>query len=364
MQSPFVMSSTSDPWMLYGANGYTGQLLAEEAARRGQRPVLAGRTRDRIEPLVARLGLEGRVFRLDDPESIARSISGLAAVVLCAGPFSATARQTMDACIRARVHYIDITGEIDVIEAAAERSNAAAQSGITLLPAVGFDVVPTDCLAASLVSRLPSATHLELAFRSRGGLSPGTMKTMIDRAPNGGRVRLNGRITAVPPGWKSMEVPFRAGKHLAVTIPWGDISSAYHSTGVPNIEVYAAASPRSIANLRRSRWLQPVLKLGFVREWLKRRVEKRVHGPTPEELARSRMSIWGRASDDHGQSLEATMETAGGYTFTVLSALAVVERLLRNEAPRGFATPSRAFGKDFALMIPGTDLRFEKGTMQ
>ena len=356
-----LMPGQAAQWMIYGANGYTGRLIAEEAARRGLHPVLAGRTRGKIEALAAGLGLESRVFDLGSADSIAREIAGFAAVVLCAGPFSATARQTMDACIQARAHYVDITGEIDVIEAAFERSNAAAQAGVTLMPAAGFDVVPTDCLAASLVARLPTATKLELAFQSRGSLSPGTTKTMIEGSPHGGRARINGQITPVPTGWKSMEVPFRTGKRLAVTIPWGDVSSAYHSTGVPNIEVYAAASARSIARLRRAHWIQPILRLRFVREWLKRRVEKRVKGPTPEELAKSRTSIWGRVTDDRGQKVEATMETVGGYAFTVLATLATVERILRGDAPRGFSTPSRAFGKDFALTIPGTDLRFEEG---
>jgi short subunit dehydrogenase-like uncharacterized protein len=348
------------PWMIYGANGYTGRLVAREAARRGLRPILAGRSRERIEPLARNLGLDWRCFPLESPERIAPEIAGMTAILHCAGPFSETAPQTMDASIAARVHYLDITGEIDVIEAAPARDDRARAAGVALVPAVGFDVVPTDCLAAHLAERLPGARLLQLAFESTDRLSPGTMKTMIETAPGGGRVRIGGRIVEVPIAWKTMEVPFRRGKRRAVTIPWGDVASAYHTTGIPDIEVYAAASPRRIASLRRWRFLAPLSRLGPVKRWLRRRVERSVRGPSDEELATSRASLWGRVTDGAGRSVEATLETPGGYRLTVLCALAAVERVLAGGVAPGFSTPGLAFGKDFITAIPGTDLRFEE----
>ncbi len=346
--------------MVYGANGYTGRLIAEEAARRGLKPVLAGRSRDRIEALGAKLGCPTRIFPLESAAQIAREIAGMAAVLNCAGPFSATAVPMMDACIEACAHYLDITGEIEVIEAAAARGERAAAAGVTLLAAVGFDVVPTDCLAAALAERLPGARLLQLAFTGSGKLSPGTTKTMIEGAPRGGRARIGGKIVKVPAGWKAMEIPFRSGKRWAVTIPWGDVASAYHSTGIPDIEVYTAAAPKRIQRLRRMRFLAPLAGLGPVQRWLKRRVERTVRGPSDAELASSRASLWGRVTHADGRTLEATMETPGGYKLTVLAALVAVERVLGGEAPRGFSTPSKAFGKDFILGVPGTDLRFEE----
>jgi short subunit dehydrogenase-like uncharacterized protein len=348
--------------MLYGANGYTGRRIAAEASRRGLRPVLAGRSRAKIEPLAAELGLEWRAFELGSPSEIARAIDGLAAVLNCAGPFSATASQVLDACVVARAHYLDITGEIDVIEEAAAHGERARAAGVTLLPAVGFDVVPSDCLAAALAARLPGATLLQLAFAASGKLSPGTAKTMIEGAGHGGRVRLGGRLARVPIAWKAAEIPFRGGKRWAVTIPWGDVASAYHSTGIPDIEVYTAVPRRRIAALRRWRFLAPLSGLAPVRWWLKRRVERRVHGPTGEELAASRGSFWGRVTDAAGRSVEGTLETPGGYPLTVLCALAAVERVLAGGIAPGFATPSRAFGKDFITAVTGSAPELGPGT--
>jgi short subunit dehydrogenase-like uncharacterized protein len=346
--------------MLYGANGYTGRLIAEEAARRGLRPVLAGRSREKVEALAGALGLECRSFALQPPELTARELADMTAVLTCAGPFAATAAPLMDAAIAARVHYLDITGEIDVIEAAAARDARARAAGVALLPAVGFDVVPTDCLAAALAEKQPGATFLQLAFLGSGKLSPGTMKTMIESSPRGGRARIGGRIVKVPIAWKSMEVPFRGGKRWAVTIPWGDIASAHHSTRIPDIEVYTAVPWRRIASLRRWRFAAPLLGLGPIQRLLKRRIERTVRGPTTAELAASRASLWGRVLDQAGRSLEATLETPGGYPLTVLCALAAVERALAGHVPPGFSTPSQAFGKDFILGIAGVSaMRFE-----
>lgn len=344
--------------LLYGAYGFTGKLIAAECLRRGLRPVLAGRNAARTRELAAHLGLDHHVFALDRPEAIARELQGFQCLLLCAGPFSHTAPQSMDACIKAGTHYVDITGELDIIEAAASRHAAARGAGVTLLPAAGFDVVPTDCLAAALAEKLPGATHLVLALASHGGVSPGTAKTMLEGLPRGGRARVEGQIVRVPLAWKTREIPFRAGPRLGVTIPWGDLASAYHSTGIPNIEVYAAASPRSIARLRRARWTSWVAQLGLVRNFLLRRIERTIAGPPPEKLAAARASLWGEVTGPGGARIAATMETQGGYTFTAFSAVSAAERILAGKTPAGFLTPSLAFGRDFALTVPGTDLRF------
>lgn len=360
------MTNANGRLLIYGANGYTGRLIAQEAVRRGLAPILAGRSPGAVEDLARRLGCESRVFSLGDPEQIAGHLCSVAVVAHCAGPFSATAVPMIEACLREGVHYTDITGEIDVIEAGAARHERAREAGIALMPAVGFDVVPTDCLAATLAAELPEATRLELAFAGSGGLSPGTTKTMLEGLPKGGRARIDGRIVRVPAAWKSQEIPFRSGRRWAMTIPWGDVASAYYSTGIPNIEVYLSASPAAIARARRWGRVMPLLglwPLGAVAKWWAGRTVK---GPSQHERESSRTSLWGRVSDDAGHSVEATLETPEGYTLTVLTTLAVAERLLAGGGPRGFATPSRAFGKDFICRIPGTDLQIARpsATMQ
>jgi short subunit dehydrogenase-like uncharacterized protein len=343
-------------WMIYGANGYTGRLIAEEAVRRGGKPILAGRRREAIEGLASSLGCEARVFPLTTPEEIVRHLADCPLLLNTAGPFSATAAAMMEACLTAGAHYLDITGEIDCIEAAAARHKQAVERGICLIPAVGFDVVPTDCLAAMLARHLPDATHLQLAFRGLQTISHGTAQTVLENLPRGGRARIDGRIVRVPLAWKVQQLAFREGRQWAMTIPWGDVASAYHSTGIPNIEVYMGVTRRQIKLLRVFRWLAPLFRLGPIQGMLRWGVKRQVNGPSADERDQQRASIWGRVQNAEGQSVEATLQTPNGYTLTVLTALAAVERTLQTPPPPGFHTPSGAFGEDFVLKVPGVEM--------
>ena len=266
----------------------------------------------------------------------------------------------IEACLSARVDYLDITGEIDVIELAASLGQRAKDAGVALIPAVGFDVVPSDCLSAMLADRLPEPKVLQLAFSATGGFSAGTSKTMIEGLPSGGRARINGEIRHVPTAWKTMEIPFRQGTMTGVTIPWGDVASAYYSTGIPNIEVYTAFPPKQIAQMRRFRFLLPVFGLSPLQALAKRWVERNVKGPSEHELATGTSSLWGRLSDDQGNSAAATLETLSGYQLTALTAVASLERTLAGQVPRGFSTASQAFGKEFILGFPKTDIRWDE----
>lgn len=340
------------PWLLYGANGYTGALIAREAVRRGMRPVLAGRGAE-AERLARELELPFRRFGLDDPDKLDAEIRGHAAVLHCAGPFVRTSAPMADACLRTGTHYLDITGEIPVFLALAARDREAREAGVMLLPGVGFDVVPSDCLAAHLKRRLPSATSLVLAFQSSGGVSTGTATTMALNAGAGGAVRRDGRIVPVPAAWKSRMVDLGSGPRLAVTIPWGDVATAWHSTGIPNIEVCAVTSPARLRLLVATRYLGPVLRTGAVRALLTRLVRRTVRGPGAEARTRGRSRLWGEVRDDEGLSANARLIGPEGYTLTVRTALAVMERVLKGEAPAGFQTPSLAYGSDFILEIEG-----------
>jgi short subunit dehydrogenase-like uncharacterized protein len=343
-------------WMIYGANGYTGGLIAREAVRRGGRPILAGRKRAEIETLAAELDCEARVFDLEQTDWPS-ALGGMRLVLNCAGPFSRTAAAMIDGCLQCRTHYLDVTGEIDVIEMAAGRDRQAREAGILLMPAVGFDVVPSDCLAKALAEQLPGATELLLAFESSGEMSPGTAKTVLQNLPYGGRARIDGRIQRVPAGWKAREVPFPRGTAWAMTVPWGDVASAYYSTGIKNIETYLALPRRRIQDLRRWRWLLPVLRIGWLRRAIEKYITRKVRGPSEGQRVAGWASFWGQASDSEGRIVSGTLDTPSGYQLTMLTALACVEKVLAAEPPIGFATPAQAFGKELILEIPGTDLR-------
>jgi len=241
----------------------------------------------------------------------------------------------------------------------AARDADARRAGVAVIPAVGFDVVPSDCLAAKLGAALPGAIQLVLAFTTTGGLSPGTAKTSLENLPRGGRVRRNGEIVRVPTAWKTREVDFPAGRLTTATIPWGDVSSAYYSTGIKNIEVYLAMPPAQVRTMRRLRWLFPLASIGPVQSFARRRIERTVPGPNAEELAESRASFWGRAEDATGQAVEATLSTMGGYPLTVQTSLIFVAAALAGRLPPGFATPSRALGSDIILQVPGTQFQWK-----
>ena len=353
------MSHQSTPWMIYGATGYTGELIAREAVRRGQRPVLAGRNRDKVEKLCHELGCPTRAFGLDSAESIAGNLRDVAVVLHCAGPFSATAEPMMDACLAACVSYLDITGEIAVIEAGAARDGRAREAGITLMPAVGFDVVPSDCLAATLAATLPGATQLELAFHASGGFSRGTAKTMVENLHRGGCIRRNGQLTPVPTAWQSLDVPFRSGTKTCVSIPWGDVASAYYTTAIGNIIVYTSMSPARIKQTRFMRPLLGVTRWGIIQRFLKDMIDRGAPGPAQDEREHSRASLWGRVTHPDGRQATATLETLGGYPLTVLTSLAVVDKVLAGLSPKGFCTPARAFGGDFICSFPHSELHVE-----
>jgi short subunit dehydrogenase-like uncharacterized protein len=344
-------------WILYGANGYTGRCIAEECARQSMPPLVAGRNSNAIVELAGRFGFEQRVFGLDDPSKLRASIRGAKLILNCAGPFSATARPLMEACLAEGAHYLDITGEIEVIEAAAALDERAKATGVILMPAVGFDVVPSDCLAKTLSQKLPDADRLELAFAAGGSVSPGTAKTMLEGAGQGGSARIKGHIERVPLAWKTREIPFREGPQTATTIPWGDVASAYYSTGIPNIEVYTVIPPKQIAMMRRFGWLMPALAIGPVRSYLKRWIEKRIAGPSTASREKSGSSLWGCVRNPQGRSIEGTLTTPNGYTLTVMTALAAVERILQSPPRPGFLTPSLAFGADFITTFAGCELR-------
>ncbi len=351
------MVASSD-WLLYGANGYTGRRIAAEAVRRGARPVLAGRNAASIESLARELDCPARVFPLDDPSRLVAHLAGVRAVLHCAGPFSATAAAMREACLGSGVHYLDLTGEIDVIEAAAAQHQRAVVAGVCLLPAVGFDVVPSDCLAAMLAQRLPGACRLELAFEFTGSMSPGTAKTTIEAIPRGGRVRIGGRIERVPTAWKALEVPFPSGPRWAMTVPWGDVATAWHTTGIPDIEVYVAVPRGQIRWIRRARPL-----LGAFGWWPVRRlapwwVRRFVSGPSPQALDQSTAAFWGRVTDGAGRHVEAVLQTPGGYPLTVWAALGSLERVLAGGIAPGFATPAKALGPEFILEHPRAELRW------
>lgn len=341
--------------VIYGATGYTGELIAREAVRRGLRPMLAGRSEATVAALAQELGCEYRIASLEDPGALDRALQGAAVTMHCAGPFSATSAPMVAACLRQRSHYLDITGEIDVLEAVHERDAAARQAGVVLCPATGFDVVPTDCVAARLRQELPDATYLALGFAARGRPSRGTLKTSIENLARGGRIRSAGRITPVVHAFREREIDFGEGTLTAVTIPWGDVSTAYWTTGIGNIECYIAMPAASIAKLKRLNTFGRLLRFGPLQGLLKRVVSRGPAGPDAAARAVGSMLVWGEAQAPSGDRVTARVRVANGYEVTVHASLAIAQHLLDGKpAGPGHRTPSQIMGSSFVETLPGS----------
>lgn len=343
----------SSAFLLYGATGFVGDATARLAIAYGLRPILAGRDAVKLEKLAAELGVECRVFDLRDPQQIEQALKDIALVLHCAGPYLYTSKPMVEACLRTGTHYLDLTGEIPVYAALAARDAEAKARGIMLLPGVGFDVVPTDCLAVHLKQRLPSATRLTLAFQAEGpaGLPPGTQRTMIELVPYGNRVRRNGRLECPAQSTKTRLIDFGLGPVEAVRLTWGDVFTAYYSTGIPNIEDYAVLPKAVRQQMAAFDYLRPVFKLAMVRNLLKRGVKP---GPTVDERARTVTHVWGEVEDDQGRRAVSRLHgPEAGVVWTARAALAAVQKGLIGNAPPGFQTPALAYGADFVLECAG-----------
>ncbi len=343
-------------FLLYGANGYTAQLMLPLLRSYGLNPVLAGRSADKIEPLARQYDLPYRIFDLANAEATRAALADVPLVLHCAGPFVHTARPMMEACLHNRCHYLDITGEIGVFEMAARLGDRAREQGITLLPGSGFDVVPTDCLAAFLHQQLPDATHLALAFANvGGGLSQGTARTMAEGLGDGGAMRRNGKIVPMPLGHRAMEVDFGGLRRFVMTIPWGDVATAFYTTGIPNIEVFTAVHPRTYRRMQWLKYFNWFLRLPWVRHLAKQRIAKQAPGPSAEKRAAAQSYIWGQVRNAADTVVEARLRTPDGYTLTAHSALLLTKKILAGEGKPGFWTPAGLFGPDLVLEIPGSE---------
>ncbi|SEN21343.1 Uncharacterized conserved protein [Halorientalis persicus] len=341
--------------LIYGSYGYTGELIAEEAVERGIDPVLAGRNERKLSEQAAELDCETVAFGLDDHSAVTDALDPVDVVLNCAGPFVETYEPMVEAATETGTHYLDITGEIDVFQAVAGYDERAADAGVMLMSGVGFDVVPTDCLAAHLAERLPDATHLALGFKGLADISPGTMKTMLNYAGDGGYVRRDGLLESVPAAYRTRKIDFGSGERSAVTIPWGDVVTGYHTTGIPNIEVYMAAPEPAIWAMRGTRPVAPLLDIGPVKSTLQQVIDTAVTGPGERTRERGRGYVWGEVTDEDGGRAVSRLETPETYKLTVESSLEIAERVLDGDAPAGYQTPAGAYGPDLVLDLPGVE---------
>ena len=350
-------------WLLYGAYGYTGKLLAAEAVARGHQPVLGGRDEAKLAAMGRRLGLPWRAFALGDPGHTASIVAEYDLVFHAAGPFVHTAVPMLEACLAGKTNYLDITGELGVLEATLGYDAHAREQGVALISGVGFDIVPTDCLGAYVAGQLPGAVHLEIAIKSLAKASAGTINSMVEMlatlpSDKGSMVRRDGKLVPQALAANAIEVTFSDGQQNRVfPIPWGDLATAESSTGIRNVTTYMAL-PVSSRVAALAPWAGKLLQIGAVRSLARSLISRTVNGPDEQTRQTARSYVWARATDAQGAQVEAWLETMEAYRFTGEAGVRCVEHVLA-QRPCGALTPAQAFGADFVLEIPETK-RFDQ----
>ena len=341
-------------WMIYGAYGFTGRLLVAEAVDHGHRPILAGRSALKLAPLAEKHGLETLILRLEDPTELTKALRGVDLVFHAAGPFQFTSAPMLQACLEGGVNYVDITGEIPVFQHTFAQHERALQAGVALISGAGFDVIPSDCLAKYVAEKLPAAIELQIGLASSSRPSSGTIKSSIEMMPRGGLRRENGKLVPQPLGEGAKKIHFSHRDLETLPISWGDLETAYRSTGIPNITTYMAYPPRLVKTVRRYGLLvQNLARVKLLRRAAQRMVERFFNGPSAEMRRNSRSYLWAMARDAEGNQAQAWLETMEAYQLTAVAGLRCVERLLA-ERPAGALTPAQAFGADFILEIEGS----------
>ncbi|GJM35439.1 MAG: membrane protein [Saprospiraceae bacterium] len=344
-------------YLLYGANGYTAQLIIKESLKQGLQPILAGRNSAKIEALGKEYELPYRIFDLDDPSNIEKQLQGINLCLNAAGPFSKTALPLAKACIATQTHYLDITGEVDVFEQVKALHSNAEKAGVMLMPGVGFDVIPSDCLANFLKEKMPDAQSLELAFTMvGGGISHGTASTMVSQLGERGLVRENGKLKKVGLAHKSKRINFGDFTRTMATIPWGDISTAYTSTQIPNIEVYTNMPKRVIQLMKFQGLFNPILRTGLVKKLGQKWVDKNLYGPNEQQNQKGKSYLYGKASNG-SQSKSAILSCAEGYWLTALGSIHITKKVLQGDFKPGYQTPAMVYGWQLILELEGSEIK-------
>jgi len=343
----------SAPVVIYGATGYSGGLVARRAVERGWRPIVSGRDAGRLAVLGEALGVAHRAAPVDDGGALERTFRGARVVLNAAGPFSRTAEPVLAACLRVGAHYLDLSAEVPAIEGLVGWDAAARARGLMVMPAVGFDVVATDCLALHVARRLPGAARLSIGVTNLRFVSRGSAKTLFE-AVDGGLMRRDGALVTVPLGSRERMFDYEVGPRASVNVSLADLTTAYHSTGIPNVATYTEGTPLMRALLAAARGAGRVLRSGPAQAWLAACADLLPDEPgTAKDDAAGTQRVVAEVEDDAGGRAVSRLRTLEAYAFTPHAACAVLERVLAGDVEPGFQTPARVYGSDFVLGLPG-----------
>ena len=317
-------------WMLYGAAGHTGTLIARHAHQRGHRPLLAGRNGPATAALAEELDLPYLALALDDPAALNAALADVNLVLNAAGPFLHTAAPLTQACLAAGgVHYIDIGNELQVFRTLYDLHQRAQRAGLTIIPGAGFGVVATNCLARYVSDAVGGAQHLEVAARAATARpGPGIAASIRENLPYGGWTRRAGHLQPQALGSGTITITLPGGPCRIMPFPTGDLEAAFQATGAPDITAYSPAPD------------DPAL-------------DPQASGTGPAGPPVYQSVGWARAAGPDGATAEAWLQTGESYAFTAAASIRAVEETLARSVPGAFS-PAAAFGAGFALTIPYT----------
>ncbi|WP_413043506.1 saccharopine dehydrogenase family protein [Pseudomonas sp. YJ42] len=318
--------------MIYGATGYTGRMAAEHAKAMGLDVVIAGRTAEKLESLAEQLDLPHRVFGMDALS--ADVLKDVKVLLNFAGPFAQTAQPLMHACIKAGVDYLDITAEINVYRLAERLGTQASEAGVMLLPGVGWDVVPTDCLAMHVARRVQNPQALRVALQVAGSMSRGSAMSAREIVGTGLMARVDGQLLATPDA-QPRHFDFGQGLALCAPLSFGDLVTGWRSTAIPNIAMFVHITGDAF----------PAGDLSRLPD-----------GPSIQERDGHPARAVAEVIDADGTIVRSVIETQNGYSYTPLAAVEAARRVLHGNRRPGFETPARVFGMGFAETIAGTTI--------
>ncbi len=317
--------------MVYGASGYTGRMASEHAAASGLDLVLAGRNGSALSPLAEELGVEYRVFGLDEVPAV----SDVTVLLNCAGPFARTAKQLMTAAIAAGVHYLDVAAELDSYRLAEVLDDEAKAAGVMLLPGSGGSVAMLGCLAGHVAERVPDARRVRIALQVTGSISRGSAVSAAEGLTTDCLMRADGSLVSRDPG-ETREFDFGIGLTTCTAVTLPDLVTIWRATGIPDIETYLHIAGGAF----------PHGELAALPD-----------GPSLEHREANRYHAAVEVTSADGDVACAVLDTVNGYTFTPLAATEAARRILAGEFRPGFLTPATLFGSDFVETIADSRIR-------
>lgn len=320
-------------FMIYGATGYTGRMVAEHATKFGTSVVLGGRSEGPLAELALKLGVEYRVFALDDSDLIDRSLTDVAVIINAAGPFMRTAKPLMEASIRNGVHYIDTAAELDSYRLAEQLDAKANAAGVTLLPGGGGSVAMLGSLAGHAVARVQDPRRIRIAMHVAGGMSRGSAISATENMTTETLARVDGELVKVANSIQKLDFGQGAVDSFQVTLP--DLITIWRATGVPHIETFVHVTGG-----------------GFPQGDLSTLPD----GPTEQERLENRYQAVVEVTDADGTVVRSILDTVNGYSFTAIAVAEAGRRVLAGEARPGFQTPADLFGSGFAETIADTTI--------